>query len=156
VQNSLPADDPIPAPRPPPGASRIAGLDAVRPKLEDKKPDTISISAATYRVRSGATFAEIHVRRSSVSDGDTSFIWWTEDSSAKFGVDYIPQGRTAQMIWRGQRQTSLFVKVIPSASRKRPAVFYVAIGEPSDGSSLGSVARTAILLPASGPARSRP
>jgi serine/threonine protein kinase len=156
VQNSLPADDPIPAPQPPPGASRIAGLDAARPKLEDKKPDTISISAATYRVRSGATFAEIHVRRSSVSDGDTSFIWWTEDSSAKFGVDYIPQGRTTQMIWRGQRQTSLFVKIIPSASRKRPAVFNVAIGEPSDGSSLGSVARTAILLPASAPARSRP
>ena len=160
VQNSLPADDPIPAPipapQPPPGASRIAGLDAARPKLEDKKPDTISISTATYRVRSGATFAEIHVRRSSVSDGDTSFIWWTEDSSAKFGVDYIPQGRTTQMISRGQRQTSLFVKIVPSASRKRPAVFYVAIGEPSDGSSLGSVGRTAILLPASAPARSRP
>jgi serine/threonine protein kinase len=158
AQNSLPTDDPIPpAPQPPPpGASRIAGLDAARPKLEDKKPDTISISAAAYRVRSGATFAEIHIRRSSVSDGDTSFIWWTEDSSAKFGVDYIPQGRTTQTISRGQRQTSLFVKIIPNASRKRPAVFYVAIGEPSDGSSLGSVARTAIWLPASAPARSRP
>jgi serine/threonine protein kinase len=156
VQDSLPADDLIPAPQSLPGASRIAGRDAARPKLQAEKPDNISISAGTYRVRSGATFAEIHVRRSSVSDAGTSFIWWTEDSSAKFGVDYIPQGRTTQTISRGQRQTSLFVKIIPSASRKRPAVFFVAIGEPSDGSSLGSVARTAILLPASAPARSRP
>jgi serine/threonine protein kinase len=156
VQNSLPADEPIPAPQPLTGASRIAWRDAARPKLQAEKPDSVSISAGTYRVRSGGTFAEIHVRRSSLSDGDTSFIWWTEDSSAKFGVDYIPQGRTTQVISRGQRQTSLFVKIIPNASRKRPAAFYVAIGEPSDGSSLGSVARTAILLPASAPARSRP
>jgi hypothetical protein len=156
VQNSLPADDPIPAPQPLPGASRITGRDAARPKLQAEKPDNIGISTGTYRVRSGGTFAEIHVRRSSVSDGDTSFIWWTEDSSAKFGVDYIPQGRTTQTISRGQRRTSLFVKTIPNASRKRPAVFYVAIGEPSDGSSVGSVARTAILLPASAPARNHP
>jgi len=149
MQNSLFADEPIPAPQPLPEASRITRRDAARPKLQTEKLDSISISAGTYRIRPGENFAEIHVRRSSESDGDTSFTWWTEDSSAKFSVDYIPQGRTTQMISKGQRIASLFVKIIPNASRKRPAVFYVAIGEPSAGSFLGSVARTAILLPPS-------
>jgi serine/threonine protein kinase len=149
MQNSLFANEPIPAPQPLPEASRITRRDAARPKLQTENPDNISISAGTYRIRPGENFAEIHVRRSSESDGDTSFTWWTEDSSAKFGVDYIPQGRTTQMISKGQRIASLFVKIIPNASRKRPAVFYVAIGEPSDGTFLGSVARTAILLPPS-------
>jgi serine/threonine protein kinase len=149
MQTSLLADEPIPAPQPPPESSRITRRAAARPKLQTEKLDNISISAGTNRIRSGENFAEIHVRRSSESDGDTSFTWWTEDSSAKFGVDYIPQGRTIQIISKGQRIASLFVKIIPNASRKRPAVFYVAVGEPSDGSSLGSVARTAILLPPS-------
>jgi serine/threonine protein kinase len=148
MQNSLlAADEPIPAPRPLPEASRITTHDATRPTMQTEKLDNISISADTYRIRSGENFAEIHVRHSSESDGDTSFTWWTEDSSAMFGVDYIPQGRTTQIISKGRRLATLFIKIVPNASRKRPAVFYVAIGDPSDGSSLGSVARTAILLP---------
>jgi serine/threonine protein kinase len=146
MQSSLVADEPIPAAQPLPEASRTR-RDAARPKLPTQKLDSIGISAANYRIRSGENFAEIHVRRSSESDSDTSFTWWTEDSSAKFGVDYVAQGRTTQIISKGQRLARLFIKIIPNPSRKRPAVFYVVIGEPSDGSSLGSVARTAILLP---------
>jgi hypothetical protein len=149
VQNSLLADEPIPAPQPPAGASRVTKRDAARPRLQTGQVDNISISAGTYRIRSGQNFAEIHVRRSSDSDGDASFTWWTEDSSAKFGVDYIPQSRTTKIISKGQRLARLFVKIIPNASRKRPAVFYVAIGEPSDGFSLGGIERTAILVPPS-------
>ena len=41
-----------------------------------------------------------------------------------------------------------FVKLVPNASRKHSAVFYVVIGEPSGGTSLGRVTRAAIVLPA--------
>jgi hypothetical protein len=39
----------------------------------------------------------------------------------------------------------LFVRIVPNA-RKHSAVFYVVIGDPGNGATLGRVARTAILL----------
>jgi serine/threonine protein kinase len=110
-------------------------------------PNRISISADGHRMRRGQNFAEIHVRRSSGSEGDTSFVWWTEPSTGEPGVDYVAQDRTTQWLPRGKRAASLFVRLIPNPSRNHPAVFYVVIGEPGNGASLGR-ARTAVELPA--------
>jgi serine/threonine protein kinase len=124
--------------------------DASRVDSHKDKVNKISISADTYRIRPRDNFAEIRVRRSSEAGGDTSFVWWTEPSSAQPGSDYVPQARVTQILPKGRHMTSLFIKIIPNASRKHPAVFYVAIGDPSNGAALGRVARTAILLPPSG------
>jgi serine/threonine protein kinase len=110
-------------------------------------PNLISMSAAGHRTRRGQNFAEIHVRRSSGSEGDTSFVWWTEPSTGEPGVDYVAQDRTTLWLPRGKRMASLFVRLIPNPSRNHPAVFYVVIGEPGNGASLGR-ARTAVELPA--------
>jgi serine/threonine protein kinase len=107
----------------------------------------ISLSADKYKMRSGQNFAEIHVRRSSGSEGDTSFAWWTETSTAEPGVDYVAQERITQWLPRGKRMASLFIRVLPNPARTHPAVFYAVIGEPGDGASLGR-ARTAVELPA--------
>jgi serine/threonine protein kinase len=107
----------------------------------------ISISADTYRTRSGQKFAEIHVRRSSGPEGDASFAWWTEASTAEPGVDYVAQDRITQWLPRGKRMASLFIRLMPNPARTRPAVFYVVIGEPGGGASLGR-ARTTVELPA--------
>jgi eukaryotic-like serine/threonine-protein kinase len=109
-------------------------------------PNRISIPAETYRMRGGQKFAEIQVRRSTGSAADTSFRWWTEPSTAEPGVDYVTQDRITQWLSRGKRSTSLFIRLIPNPARKHPAVFYVVIGEPDDGASLGR-ARTAVELP---------
>jgi hypothetical protein len=93
-------------------------------------------------------FAELHVRRSFASESDTSFSWWTEPSTAQPGADYVPQGRTVQVLSKRNQMASLFVKMVPNASRKHSAVFYVVIGEPGDGTALGRVTRTAVVLPA--------
>ena len=108
--------------------------------------DTLSLSTRSYRVGS-RNFAEMHVRRSGGSDSDTSFTWWTEPSSAMPGTDYIPQARTVQMMSKRRQTASLFVKLVPNATRKHSAVFYVVIGEPSNGTALGRVTRTAVILP---------
>jgi eukaryotic-like serine/threonine-protein kinase len=110
-------------------------------------PNRISMSADGHRTGRGQNFAEIHVRRSSGSEGDTSFVWWTEPSTGEPGVDYVAQDRTTQWLPRGKRTASLFVRLIPNPSRNHPAVFYVVIGEPGNGASLGR-ARTAVELPA--------
>ena len=116
-----------------------------RSALPDEDPNKISISASTYRIRSREHFAEIHVRRSSESDSDTSFVWWTEPWSAKPGSDYVPQARTSQFVSKGTHTVSLFVRIVPNA-RKHSALFYVVIGDPGNGATLGRIARTAILL----------
>jgi serine/threonine protein kinase len=107
----------------------------------------ISISADAYRMRSGQKFAEVHVRRSSGSESDTSFAWWTEPSTAEPGVDYVAQDRITQWLPRGKRMASLFIRLLPNPARTQPAVFYVVIGQPGNGASLGR-ARTAVELPA--------
>jgi hypothetical protein len=76
-------------------------------------------------------------------------VWWTEPASAAAGVDFVPQARITQMLPAGTSAASLFVRLLPNASRRRSAVFYVVIGEPGNGATLGRVARTAVTLPAS-------
>jgi serine/threonine protein kinase len=140
----------VPAP-----VSNTADLMARRPKAAAagpavaSKPDIkrISISAGAYQMNRGQKFAEIHVSRSSGSEADTSFVWWTEPSTAEAGIDYVSQDRITQWLPRGKHMASLFIRLIPNPSRKRPAVFYVVIGEPGNGASLGR-ARTAVKLPA--------
>jgi serine/threonine protein kinase len=124
--------------------------DTGRSALRDEDRNKISISANVYRIRSREHFAEIHVRRSTESDDDTSFVWWTEPWSAKPGSDYAPQARTTQFVSKGRHMVSLFVRIVPNAYRKHSAVFYVAIGDPGNGATLGRVERTAILLLPSG------
>ena len=122
--------------------------DAAHTALHKEKPNKIGISADTHTIGSRDNFAEIHVRRSSGFDGDTAFVWWTEPSSAKPGIDYVPQARMIQLLPKGSHLASLFIRIIPNASRKHSAMFYVTIADPSNGT-VDHLARTAILLPPS-------
>jgi len=112
-----------------------------------KAPDTLSIAAASYRVGAHRNFAEIHVRRLNGSGADTSFAWWTESSSALPGPDYVSQDRTVQLLSARSQMASLFVKLVPNASRRHEAAFYVVIAEPGNGAALGRVTRTSVVLP---------
>jgi hypothetical protein len=122
--------------------------DAAHTALHKEKLNKVSISADTHTIGSRDNFAEIHVRRSSGFDGDTTFVWWTEPSSAKPGIDYVPQARMIQLLPKGSHVASLFIRIIPNASRKHSAMFYVTIADPSNDT-VGHLARTAILLPQS-------
>lgn len=107
----------------------------------------ITLAADTYRVRFDEHFAEIDVRRSTESRGKSSFVWWTEPASARPGSDFVAQNRTTQVFLNGRRWAKLFIRIIPNPSRTRTEMFYVKIGEPSAGSTMGPVTRAAILLP---------
>jgi serine/threonine protein kinase len=115
---------------------------AVRPS---EKAATIGIAAGSYRVRAGEKFAEIHVNRSG-GNGQASFDWWTEPGSARSGQDYAPQTPATKSFPPGTRTVSLFVKVFSNPSRKESDTFYVVVGNPSGGSSLGTVSKTAVAL----------
>jgi serine/threonine protein kinase len=109
------------------------------------------LSASGYEARPGERFAEIRVHRSPGLRGDVPFVWWTEAASAKPGVDYVPQTKVTQSFPKGRSSTSFFVKLLPKASRQRPEVFYVAIGDATGGPSFGRVMHTAVWLPSNLP-----
>jgi serine/threonine protein kinase len=123
---------------PPPAAARPMG-------------QAINLAPASYHVPPGTNFAEILVRRSSASADRSSFEWWTEESSAVSGVDYVAQPRSKVTFLPGSRTTSLFVRLLADSSRKQAAKFDVVIGGASRGISLG-VSRAEIILPPGGSA----
>jgi hypothetical protein len=109
--------------------------------------DRITISADAYRVNSGEHFAQVNVRRSDESTGNGSFVWWTEASSAKPGNDFVAQNRTTQAFQKGRRWARLFIRIVPNPSRTHTERFYVVIGKPVGGYSLGPIIRAAVLIP---------
>jgi hypothetical protein len=135
---------------------RAAEQQAAPPTVDKKpsapvprvnKPERIAIAADNYRIHSGERFAEIHVNRTFGKAGESSFEWWTEPGSAAGGPDYVPQARTTKFFLPGARTASLFVKVFSNDARKQAETFYVIIGNPSSGSSLGPISKAAITLP---------
>jgi len=116
-------------------------------ELRPEAANQITLSADTYRVPSGEHFAEIDVRRSNESRGNTSFVWWTEASSAGPGSDFIPQNRTRQTFLTGRHWAKLFIRIVPNPSRTHTQEFYVHIGTPGAGYSLGPVTRAAVRIP---------
>jgi hypothetical protein len=134
---------PAPAPSKADIKNRNAAPSAARPIDRTEK---ISVGSASYPIGAGQKFAEIRVHRSAGSKGNTSFEWWTEPGSALAGNDFAPQAPTTAIFPTGVHTVSLFIKVVPNAARKRPAVFYVVLGNPSTGTLLGAVSKAAVSL----------
>jgi serine/threonine protein kinase len=132
------------APQPPPRSA----MPGPRPAPVKAPIDSVSIAAGYYKIGAHKNFAEIHVRRSNGSGGDTTFAWWTEPGTALPGADYVATARTIQLLSERSQIASLFVKLVPNVARKHHVVFYVVIAEPGNGASLGRVTRAAVVLPA--------
>jgi serine/threonine protein kinase len=143
ADSQTPTDD---APRAPMIVKKPHGAAAAAARAGDKI-EKIGLVAGTYRIAPGEKFAEIQVHRTSGANAGTSFEWWTESASAVEGVDYVPQNRATMSFSRGRQTASLFIKLLPNESRKRTDVFYVVIGNPSNGTALGAVSKAKIALP---------
>jgi hypothetical protein len=76
--------------------------------------------------------ARIVIRRTGPSVGEVSFLWWTEQSSAKPDEDYVSLGRRTGHIPRGQQETTLFIPIISDSLRPRTTQFQVALASPGD------------------------
>ncbi len=147
IVDTAPADADIdaapPAEKTPAPKISVAKNAAARPI---DKTERIGMVAGSYSIRGGEKFAEIRVHRSTGSKATTSFEWWTEPASALAGTDFVPQAPTTVFFPAGVRTVSLFVKLLPNASRKRTALFYVVLGNPSGGSALSSASKASISL----------
>ena len=93
---------------------------------------SIDLASSSYRVKPGANFAEIRIRRTSASDA-SSFEWWTEESTALSGVDYVPQSPAKITFQPGSRTAVVFVKLLADSARRDSAKFNVVVGDVSKG-----------------------
>jgi serine/threonine protein kinase len=137
------------AAQPAPEAAESAPKVQAAPPVPARPVDTterIGLVSAAYAIRPSQKFAEIRVHRSTGTKGSTSFQWRTEPGTALPGTDFVPQGPTTTFFPAGVRTVSLFVKIIPDASRKRPLTFYVVLGSPSNGSVLAKTAKATVSL----------
>jgi eukaryotic-like serine/threonine-protein kinase len=137
-------DAPPPAEAPPAPKTELKTQAAAARPID--KTERIGLAASAYSFRGSAKFAEIRVHRSTGSMGTTSFQWWTEPDSALAGTDFAPQAPATVFFPAGVRTVSLFIKLLPNPSRKRTALFYVVVGNPSSGSAMSSVSKASISL----------
>lgn len=108
---------------------------------------TIKFTAHRYAVRPGTSFAEIRLLRSHASSDMSNFVWWTEDSSARAGVDFVAQNRASHAFPGASPVATVFVRLLPNLARTQTTSFHVCAGKPS-GAALIDVTCSAVVLPA--------
>jgi hypothetical protein len=96
-----------------------------------------------------APAARVVVRRSGSLHGEASFSWWTESGTAKPGRDFGAVATHEEHIEAGKSTLNLFIPVVGDSTRRQPTSFYVVIGDPSPGASLGARTLTMVTIPAS-------
>jgi serine/threonine protein kinase len=110
------------------------------------RTERIGMAASSYSFAAHEKFAEVRVHRSTGTKGATSFEWWTEPSTALAGTDFAPQAPATVFFPPGKQSVSLFVKLLPNPARKRSALFYIVLGNPSSGSALSKASKASIAL----------
>jgi hypothetical protein len=116
----------------------------VIPQISD--PGQISLSTDQYVVFPGQASAEIEVHRTGGASGDVSFVWWTQGSGARPGEDYVSGTPKIAHLLDGVDTLHLSVPILANPSRKHTELFYVAIGKPGGGASLGSIRRAPVFI----------
>jgi hypothetical protein len=116
----------------------------VVPQISD--PGEISLSTDRYVVFPGHASAEIEVHRTGGASGDVSFVWWTQGSGARPGQDYASGTPKIAHLLDGVDTLHLSVPILANPSRTHTELFYVVIGKPAGGASLGSIRRAAVFI----------
>jgi hypothetical protein len=125
--------------------SRATAAAVPSPQMAD--PGEISLSAEQYVVSPGQGRAEIEVHRTRGVKGDVSFVWWTQRSlGARPARDYVSRTPTTALLLDGVDTLHLSVPILPNPARKHTEFFYVEIGQPGGGASLGSIRRAAVFI----------
>ena len=106
----------------------------------------VEFAAASYEVAGSEPAARIVVRRAGGTDGDVSFVWWTEGASAQPDVDYASLGRRVETIPSGADKITVYVPIISNSQRSHSGQFYVALAEPNGGGKFVTSGRATVMI----------
>jgi hypothetical protein len=110
-----PPPAPPPAPEPPPG------------------PETFEFGLATVNVSEADAGAHVLILRSGDRRRASSITWWTEDGTAKAGVDYADLGKVVEKFAAGEQNRAINIPIVGDHQVEGPERFYVYLA-PSEGS----------------------
>jgi hypothetical protein len=133
-----------------PSSAMLAGSGSA--EAADVGPDAaasaprLEFSAPSYVVPGTEPAARIVIRRNGSTDGDLSFVWWTEEGSAKADEDYASLGRRIERIPSGSDRITVYVPIISTPLRHEITQFYVALGEPGSPHSSGQGTRSVVTI----------
>jgi hypothetical protein len=120
--------------------------DAAAASPHHADPGEISLSADKYVVFPGHASADIEVHRTGGAGGEVSFVWWTQASGARPGRDYVSGTPKIAHVPDGVETLHLSVPILANPSRRHTELFYVVIGKPGGGASLGGTRRAAVII----------
>jgi serine/threonine protein kinase len=106
----------------------------------------ISFSSTTFYVSKHDRYAPITITRSNGTSGKVTFVWWTENGSAEDGVDYMSYGKKTEVLNSGKRRMTVFVPLIADIGKAKGHVFFVNLGNASNGLAMGSVVRAKVII----------
>jgi serine/threonine protein kinase len=109
----------------------------------------IELAADVVDVPPDQTEATVQVQRRHNYHGGVSFTWWTESGTATPGQDFVPVTPRTEYIPAGENQARLVIALVGDARRQMTRSFYVVIGDPSDGATLGARTLTMVTIPPS-------
>ncbi len=118
------------------------GRDRVRVAV----PGRVMLAADTFIVRPDGQSALITVTRAEGTDGAVSFRWWTQSAGAKAGADYRGHAAARVSMPPGTGALQLTVPILKNPARRHTELFYVAIGDPDGGATLGDTRRAAVFI----------
>ena len=108
-----------------------------------------SFTARRFVARRNAGFVQINIVRRKLTDDSSPVTWWTEDATARAGIDFLPQEPAPRAFAEGRRRASLIVKLPDNSVRTTTSEFRVCLALPAaDGASPGSRCTIVILPPA--------
>ena len=106
----------------------------------------VSLAADTFVVPAGRGSAAITVSRAGGTDGAISFSWWTQSAGAKAGADFRARAAHRVSMPEGAQELKLSVSILDNPARRHTELFYVAIGSPQGGATLGDTRRAAVFI----------
>ena len=109
-------------------------------------PGRVSLESDTFLVQPGEHSAQVTVLRTDGADGETSFLWWTRSAGAKAGVDFRTQAATRVAMPDGVKSLRLTVPILANPARRHTEMFYVEIGKPQGGATLGEQKSAAVFI----------
>ena len=128
-------------------APAVSAVSAV-PAVPATDAASLGFTADTFVVSPLDSIARVTVKRSGNLRGNASFVWWTEEDSAKADADFAAFGPGKERIAAGQEFVRLAVPLVSDPARRGAKTFYVVIGSPSSGTSLGARSRAEVVIPA--------
>jgi hypothetical protein len=120
-----------------------AGVSAASAPAASAGPAAVPhavFAAHSYAVTDGEPAARIVVRRAGNTQGDISFVWWTEADTAEPDVDYSSFGRRTEHMASGQDRITVYVPIISNPMRQESTQFHVALGPSGDSRALAESA----------------